>query len=69
MREIIPLDIYKTKVTRLIRRGLPEDCANRIWNTKILWLIVTHPEDIKKVYSPQLRCSFYPNISHLLSLE
>jgi hypothetical protein len=49
MREIIPLDIYKSKATRLTRRGLPEACLKRIWNTKVLWLIITHSEDIKKV--------------------
>lgn len=55
MREIIPLDIYKSKASRLSRRGIPEECIKRIWNTKILWLIVTHPDDIKKVASA---CSF-----------
>lgn len=49
MREIIPLDIYKTKETRLMKRGLPEEAIKRIWNTKILWLIVTHADDVKKV--------------------
>jgi hypothetical protein len=49
MRELIPLDIHKLDLKKLIQRGLPEECATRIWNNKILWLICTHPDDISKV--------------------
>ena len=49
MRELIPLDIHKSSMKGLIAYGIPEETAYRIWNTKILWLIVTHPEDIAKV--------------------
>jgi hypothetical protein len=50
MREIVPLNIYKTNLVQLSEHeGLPEITAQRIWNIKILWLIVTHPDDIQKV--------------------
>lgn len=49
MRELIPLDIYKSSVQRLFDSGLPGPTAQRIWQTKILWLICTHQEDIAKV--------------------
>lgn len=49
MRELIPLDIYKSNVVALRKLGLPDNAATRIWNTKILWLIVMHKDDIKKV--------------------
>ena len=51
MREFVPLDIYKTTLQRMIDRGLTPAVAGRIWNTKILWLICMHKEDIKKVRS------------------
>ena len=50
MRELIPLDIYKSNYKRLLEQGLPPSIADRIWNNKILWLIVMHPEDISKVF-------------------
>jgi hypothetical protein len=49
MRELIPLDIYKSNHKRLLDQGLPRSIADRVWNNKILWLIVMHPEDIAKV--------------------
>ena len=49
MREILPLDLYKSNYKRLLEQGLPVEIADRVWNTKILWLIVMHPEDIAKV--------------------
>jgi hypothetical protein len=49
MRELVPLDIHKSSLKGLIATGITEESATRIWNTKILWLIVTHPVDIAKV--------------------
>ena len=50
MREFVPLNIHKTNLQTLIqKRGMPEDLAHRVWNTKILWLICMHSEDIYKV--------------------
>ena len=50
MRELIALDIYKSRMRRLVDQGVPILAANRIWNTKILWLICTHRDDIVKVH-------------------
>eukprot|EP01038_Epipyxis_sp_PR26KG_P006360 gene6360-8760_t len=55
MREIIPLDIYKSTLPSLISYGLPETIANRIWNNKILWLICMHQDDISKLHLADLR--------------
>lgn len=49
MRQFIPLDIFRIDYDQLLGNGLPEPIANRIWNNKILWLIVMHPDDIAKV--------------------
>ena len=49
MREFVPLDIYKTTLQRMVEQGLTEGVASRIWNCKALWLISTHPDDIRKV--------------------
>lgn len=53
MRLLIPVDIYKSNLNKLIQQGLPPPVAERIWKNKILWLIVMHPDDISKV-----RCLF-----------
>lgn len=49
MRQFIPLDIFRISYEQLLAYGLPEAIAERIWNNKILWLIVMHPDDIAKV--------------------
>ena len=49
MRQFIPLDIYRITFEQLLAYGLPEPIAERIWNNRILWLIVMHPDDIAKV--------------------
>jgi hypothetical protein len=60
MRELIPLDIHKSSLKGLMAYGIPEETAARIWNTKILWLIVTHPDDITKVrYSVNLSADLF----------
>jgi hypothetical protein len=56
MRRMIPLDINKSDRNSL-SRNLPAKVADRIWSNKILWLICTHPEDIKKVCSTLLYSS------------
>ena len=50
MREFIPVDIHKSNLKQLIMQGLPQPLAVRIWQTKILWLICMHKDDIYKVY-------------------
>ncbi len=49
MRQLMPLDIFLIPYDELLARGVPSPVANRLWNTKILWLIVMHPDDIAKV--------------------
>ena len=52
MRQLIPLDMYKSNLAMLLEQGIPQPIAERFWNNKILWLIVMHPEDISKVFQP-----------------
>jgi hypothetical protein len=49
MRAIIPPHITKTKLKTIIKEGVPKDIAHRIWETKALWLICMHKDDIRKV--------------------
>jgi hypothetical protein len=57
MREFVPLDIYKTSQARMVDQGLTPEVAAHIWNTKILWLITMHKDDIKKVKTgPPIVC-------------
>lgn len=59
MRELIPLDIYKSSIPKLMARGLPEKIAQRIWNTRILWLICTHKDDILKIHLADFRSKYF----------
>jgi hypothetical protein len=58
MRELIPIDVYKSSPMNLEQAGLPSMTANRIWNLKILWLIVTHPDDIAKIHLADFRSKY-----------
>ena len=49
MREYVPVDVHVSNLKSIIAQGLPEAIANRIWETKILWLICMHKDDIYKV--------------------
>jgi len=53
MRCCIPAQITRTNYSSLRdefeKADLSEDLADRIWNTKILWLICMHPDDLQKV--------------------
>lgn len=55
MREIIPPNITKTKLKKILNEGIPRLIAKRIWDTKALWLICMHRDDIKKVHVGDLR--------------
>ena len=58
MRQIIPQDISKTNLSHMSSQGIPSEIASRLWNTKVLWLICMHPDDIFKVRIMGLRfCS------------
>jgi hypothetical protein len=53
MRCCIPAQIMRTNYSTLRgefeKAGLSDELADRIWNTKILWLICMHPDDLQKV--------------------
>jgi hypothetical protein len=49
MREFVPLDIHKSSVAKMVGEGLTQGVAQRVWTTKALSLICTHPDDIRKV--------------------
>eukprot|EP01036_Dinobryon_divergens_P022653 gene22653-30933_t len=55
MRQLIPLDMYKSNLAMLLEQGIPQPIAERFWNNKILWLIVMHPEDISKIHLADFR--------------
>lgn len=55
MRKLIPPNITKTTLTAMIKQSVPEVLANRFWNTKALWLICMHKDDIRKVHIADLR--------------
>jgi len=54
MRKLIPPNITKTRLKRMISEGIPTAIANRIWETKALWLICMHSDDIHKVFLPYI---------------
>jgi len=58
MRAIIPPHITKTKLKTIIKEGVPKDIAHRIWETKALWLICMHKDDIRKVHVGDLRSKY-----------
>jgi hypothetical protein len=49
MRRLIPLNISQLSVAMMVRLGLPDPLAKRLWEKKTLWLIVMHQDDISKV--------------------
>ena len=50
MRTIIPADVSKTNLPRLLSQGLPETVAKRVWTKKVLWLVCMHVDDVAKVW-------------------
>lgn len=49
MRRVIPPNITRTTYPKLKELDIPETILTRIWNTKILWIICMHKDDILKV--------------------
>ena len=62
MRGIIPPHItrtnYQTLKAEFDKNDVGEDIAERIWNTKILWLICMHPDDLIKLHIADLRSKY-----------
>ena len=60
MRSIIPINVGKMNVVGLVDNNVPLHLAERILANKGLWLIVMHPDDIKKVHIADLRGKYAP---------
>ncbi len=60
MRSLIPLNIAKMTIVGLVDAQLPLHVAERILANKGLWLIVMHPDDIRKVHIADLRGKYAP---------
>lgn len=51
MRRIIPTNVNCLSVDAMCELNVPLPVAKRLWDKKVLWLIVMHKEDIAKVSS------------------
>ena len=55
MRSLIPPNITKSSLKNLLADGMPRPLAKHIWETKILWLLCMHPQDLPKIHIADLR--------------
>lgn len=55
MRYLIPPNIARTDLRRMLADGVPQKIADRVWRKKALWLLCMHPSDIPKVHIADLR--------------
>ena len=55
MRYLVPPNIARTDLKRMISDGVPKSVADRVWNKKVLWLLCMHATDIPKVHIADLR--------------
>lgn len=60
MRGMIPPFIGTMNLHTLMETGLPKAVAERIWSKRSLWLIIMHPDDIRKVHIADLRSKYTP---------
>jgi hypothetical protein len=58
MRYLIPPNIARTDMQKLLSDGVPKKIANRVWSKKALWLLCMHPADIPKVHIADLRAKY-----------
>ena len=58
MRYLIPPNIARTDMRKLLSDGIPKKVADRVWNKKALWLLCMHPADIPKVHIADLRAKY-----------
>ena len=58
MRYLIPSNIARTDMRKLLSDGVPKKIADRVWNKKALWLLCMHPADIPKVHIADLRAKY-----------
>lgn len=55
MRYLIPPNIARTDLRRMLADGVPQKIADRVWRKKALWLLCMHPSDVPKVHIADLR--------------
>jgi hypothetical protein len=60
MRCMIPPYIASMSLPSLMGTGLPTAVAERIWSKRSLWLIIMHPQDIRKIHIADLRAKYTP---------
>eukprot|EP01052_Picozoa_sp_SAG31_P059408 SAG31_NODE_18713_length_625_cov_1.461977_1_plen_70_part_10 len=51
MRAIIPPDIANTTKQSLLSRGMPRSVVDRLWQTRVLWLLRMERDMIVKVHA------------------
>lgn len=55
MRYLVPPNIARTDLKKMLSDGIPKSVADRVWSKKALWLLCMHPTDIPKVHIADLR--------------
>jgi hypothetical protein len=55
MRALIPPNIARSDLKKMLTDGVPREVADRVWSKKVLWLLCMHPADIPKVHIADLR--------------
>jgi hypothetical protein len=58
MRRLIPPNIARTTLQKMLSDGVPKGVADRVWNKKVLWLLCMHSADIPKVHIADLRAKY-----------
>ena len=58
MRQLIPPDLAAASLKSMVEDGLPKTIANRIWTKKILAMICTHEDDIKRIHIVDLQTKY-----------
>lgn len=55
MRYLVPPNIARTDLKKMLSDGVPKSVADRVWSKKVLWLLCMHATDIPKVHIADLR--------------
>lgn len=72
MRALVPPDILQSSVQSMMDDGMPKSIANRycevgfpyvcnvgrLWSKRVLWLLRSHPDDIKRIHIADLRSKY-----------
>ena len=57
-RGLVPLDVQRSSVQKMVQEGLPESIAARLWRCRSLWLVCMATEDIAKVHIADFRSKY-----------